>query len=327
MRIDCRSWFARFGGLGFLALALGCGTTRMTDTQRTATEQLLVSSAVDQAVAGLDLHCLAGKSVFLDTQYLDGVVDRGYLVSSLRQQLLDAGCLLQEERARATYVVEARSGGIGTDRHSLLVGIPQTQVPAFMPGQPTQIPEIPFAKKTDQNGVAKIALFAYNRLTGQPVWQSGVLQALSTSGDLWLLGAGPFQNGSIRRHAGFAGQPLLLPTFNEEAGPTPVVASAQLTEAAAWPEGPAVASPSGPAGLVGLRDGPLTSGLLPAYLMYRAEPPAPTKAAPPAEAAPTGSPGVVLKPPTASVANTGGQAETEPTKVIASGWGGFGKDN
>src|SRR5437667_3431483 len=105
----------RCWAITLLSLVTGCGITRMTDTQRTATEQLLISNAVDQTVSQLDLRFLAGKSVFLDAQFLDNVTDRGYLVSSLRQQFLACGCILQEERSKATYVVEARSGGAGTD--------------------------------------------------------------------------------------------------------------------------------------------------------------------------------------------------------------------
>src|SRR6516225_2644969 len=71
-----------------LSPLLGCGTTRMSDTQRTATEQLLISNAIDQAVSQVDFRPLAGKSVYFDPQYLEGTVDRGYLVSSLRQHLL-----------------------------------------------------------------------------------------------------------------------------------------------------------------------------------------------------------------------------------------------
>src|SRR5205807_6610370 len=142
---------------------LACGTTRMTDAQRTATDQLLISNAVDQAVSQLDLRWLAGKSVYFDPQYLDGTVDRGYVVSSLRQQLLASGCVLQDDRAKATYIVEARAGGVGTDRHSVLLGVPEMNVPSVLPGQPSHIPKIPFAEKTDQNGVAKVAVFAYNR--------------------------------------------------------------------------------------------------------------------------------------------------------------------
>ena len=183
IRIDWRTTVVLTGML------VGCGTTRMTDTQRTATEQMVLSDAVDKAVSRLDFRVLAGKSVYFDPQYLDGTVDRGYLISTLRQHLLASGCILQEDRAKATYVVEARSGGVGTDRHSVLLGVPQMTVPSVLPGQPTQIPEIPFARKTDQNGVVKVAVFAYNRQTGQPVWQSGTVTALSSSRDIWLFGA------------------------------------------------------------------------------------------------------------------------------------------
>jgi hypothetical protein len=112
-----------------LAVMIGCGTTRMSDTQRTATEQLLISNAVDQAVSQIDFRFLAGRPVYFDPQYLDGTVDKGYVISSLRQQLLASGCELKEDRSKAVYVVEARAGAVGTDRHSLLVGIPQMTVP------------------------------------------------------------------------------------------------------------------------------------------------------------------------------------------------------
>src|ERR1700730_11683982 len=127
-RLPRRAWPVRASRLalaGVLGLAVGCGTTRMTDTLRTATEQLLVSNAIDQAVSELDFRELSGKTVYFDPQYLDGVVDRGYLVSSLRQQLLASGCVLQDDRTKARYVVEVPSGGDGTNRHALLVGIPQ----------------------------------------------------------------------------------------------------------------------------------------------------------------------------------------------------------
>jgi hypothetical protein len=225
--------------IGILSLLLsGCGTTRLTDTLRTGTEQLLVSNAVDQAVSQLDFHPLAGKTVYLDGQYLEGVIDRGYLTSSLRQHLVASGCHLQEDRTKANYVVEVRSGGVGTNRSALLVGIPQMNVPTFVPGQPSSIPEIPFAKKTDQEGIAKIAVFAYNRLSGEPIWQSGVVQAISTSKDTWVLGAGPFQQGTIRKGLEFAGQPISIPTFNlvspsEEGPASPVI---PVTQAASWME-------------------------------------------------------------------------------------------
>lgn len=219
-----------------LVLCGGCGHTRVTDSQRTATEQLLVSSAIDEAISEIDVRPLAGKTVFLDTQYLDGAVDKGYLISSIRQHLLANGCLLQEDRAKATYVVEARAGGIGTDRHDVLLGVPQMNLPVIVPGQPSLIPEIPLAKKIDQKGVAKIAVFAYNRLTGRPVLQSGIVQKHSTSMDTWVLGTGPFRRGTLAHSTEFAGQQLGLPFLandDEEEGPLPGLA---VTQTASWDE-------------------------------------------------------------------------------------------
>ncbi len=228
-------------GIALAGIALaGCGTSRFSDTSRTATEQLLISGAVDQAVSQIDFQVLAGKKVYFDHQYLDRTYDKGYVISSLRQHLLAHGCWLMEDRKKATYIVEARSGGVGTDRHELLFGVPHVQLPAavpFAPLQPVSIPEIPVAKRTEQKGVAKLAVFAYNRETGRPVWQSGVVQCDSTSKDLWVFGAGPFRSGTIRKGPEFGTQALYIPLVGE---PTPEWAEVEpaisVTQRAVWEE-------------------------------------------------------------------------------------------
>ena len=181
-----------------LAMTAGCGTTRSTDTGRSATEMLLVSDAVDKAVDQLSFAPLAGQKVFLDPQYLDATVDKGYLISAMRDKLVRHRALLQGKVDDATYVVELRSGGVGTDRSELLVGVPQMNLPAVVPGQPSFIPEIPIIKKTDQIGVAKIAVFIYHRETGQAIWQSGVKEGGSSAKDFWVFGGGPFRRGTVK---------------------------------------------------------------------------------------------------------------------------------
>ncbi len=200
----------RASGALLALLLAGCGTTKMTDSPRAATEMLLVSQAIDLAVAKIDFTPLSGQSVFLDTTALEkDVVDKGYLISVVRQQLLAHGALLQEERFRAVFVVELRSGALGTDRHSVMIGTPAVTLPSAVPGLPvTSIPEIALAKKNDQRGVAKIGVFAYNRVTGRAVWQSGSVESSSQLKDTWVLGAGPFTRGTIRQRTELAGEPL-----------------------------------------------------------------------------------------------------------------------
>jgi len=199
-------------------LLAGCGTTKWSDTKRTATEQLLISDAIDRAVSRISFQAVSGKKVYLDAGPLKGITDAPYLTSSLRQKMLADGCLLAEKASEAEYVVEARAGAVGTDRNELLFGVPATNIPSQLPvpgaAAISSIPELPLAKSTEQKGMAKIALFAYNRKTGRPVWQSGTVPMQSTAKDLWVLGAGPFQRGTIHEGTKFAGEELPIPLID-----------------------------------------------------------------------------------------------------------------
>lgn len=203
-----------------LIVVLGCGTTKWTDTRRTATEQVLLSDAMDRAISQLDFRALAGKTVYLDSTYIKGAIDGEYLISAMRQHMLASGCVLRDKKDEADYIVEVRTGAIGTDRHELLFGVPATELPSVLPlaGVPRAVPEMPLLKRTEQRGVARIAVFAYNSTTGRPVWQSGTIPVESNARDLWVLGAGPFQRGTIYEGTKFAGDKLNIPLVDPMAG-------------------------------------------------------------------------------------------------------------
>jgi hypothetical protein len=110
--IELRS--ATWALLGLLAVLAGCGTTKSRD----ASDQLLLSDAIDRSVANIDFSELSGKKVYFDTKYINpnkatGLVNTDYIISSLRQQLVASNCLLQEKIEDAEFVVEARVGAVG----------------------------------------------------------------------------------------------------------------------------------------------------------------------------------------------------------------------
>jgi hypothetical protein len=207
-----------------ILVAAGCGTTQI----RSGTEQLLLSDAVDRSVDRLDLSALDGESVFLDPTYIrpdksprsggaDNYVNSNYIISALRQKLTMSGCLLKSSASEADYVIEARVGALGTDAMEVTYGIPASNalsaaasLLSAVPAAPT-IPEISVGKRNAAMSTSKVVLFAYHRETGQPVWQSGAAIARSDAKDSWLLGAGPFQKGSIYRGTQFAGSRLRFP--------------------------------------------------------------------------------------------------------------------
>ena len=214
-----RTWCPRRMKSPAIAIAIllltlsGCGTSKWTDTGRSATEQLLITDAMDRAVSELDLRALAGKTCYIDSAPLRKITDSEYLVSCIRQHMFASGCMVMSSKGEADYIVEVRAGAVGTDRHDVLYGVPAVNVPTVVPvsGIPSQIPEMPIVKKTDQRAVVKLSLFAFNQKTGRPIWQSGAVPEESGAKAVWVLGAGPFQRGTIFDGMEFAGDKIDVP--------------------------------------------------------------------------------------------------------------------
>ncbi len=189
----------------------GCGTTKMTGTARTGTEQLLLTNAWDKALMKVDFRPLTGVPVYLDTANVSAI-DQGWVVSSLREAMLTQGVLIREKREQAQYIVEARVGAYGTDDDSLLVGIAQITIPPTVTGVPTgTIPELPLVKRSRQVAVAKLALFAYDRAGGQLVWQSGTMLDQADTKQVFVGGFGPIKSGSIQDGTEVVGIKIPLP--------------------------------------------------------------------------------------------------------------------
>ncbi|TWT57090.1 hypothetical protein KOR42_04480 [Thalassoglobus neptunius] len=218
-----------------------------------------MSDAVDGAVARLDFTPLAHQKVFFDTQFIKdykgiGFVNSDYMIGSLRQQMVAAGVLLQENASTADFVIEGRVGALGADSHEVVYGIPSTRplndaadalaAVSHMPSLPG-IPELALAKRSDQVAAAKIAMFAYDKESRERVWQSGMLTSRSSAKDLWVLGAGPFQRGAI--HEGkvrFAGTRLDVPAWaTDRSGSNGPIASYKGQKIFNLPEQPVPVTP------------------------------------------------------------------------------------
>ena len=180
-------------GISSILIAGGCATSTKTNTARTASEQILLSSAIDRSLSNVHFNHVAEKSVFVDDKYLDSV-DKGYLIGSVRHKVLNAGGRLVAEAAKADIVLEVRSGGVGTDMEESFVGIPSLG----LPGLPVELPEVKLISKDTQKGTAKIGIVAYNPATGESVGLGGESTALSDNENLYVLGVGPFKSGAVK---------------------------------------------------------------------------------------------------------------------------------
>lgn len=192
--------------LGVVTLAFtGCASTTTTNTARTGNEQILISSAIDRAMSNVRFNDFANYAVFIDPQYLDGAVDKGYLIGEIRHKVLQGGGRIAAKAEEADLVLEPRSGGIGTDTEETFIGIPALG----MPGLPIELPEIKIAQRSTQMGTAKIGLVCYDAKTGASLGRGGKSTALTHANDTYVFGIGPFRSGSVvdtrERAVGFNG--------------------------------------------------------------------------------------------------------------------------
>ena len=139
----------------------GCTATDVSNQPRTAMEQLLFSTATDNALEAVDIPEVRDETVFVDGRYLDAY-DEQYMLGSIRSLLSRNGALLQYNREDADIIVEPRSGALGIDESESLLGLPS--VPIVLPAVGTfETPDLSLYKSTKEDSVAKIGLLAYRQ--------------------------------------------------------------------------------------------------------------------------------------------------------------------
>jgi len=147
-----------------VVLTAACAERRESLPDRTATEQLLFSTAVDRLSDNLALEIPAGSNIFMDAQYVEGI-DSKYLIASLRDRILRHGGRLVENRGDADLVIEPRVGAMSTDRKKNLFGTPAFPLPIPLVGS-VEFPELAIFKRDRRQGVIKLAITSFDAKTG-----------------------------------------------------------------------------------------------------------------------------------------------------------------
>ena len=177
---------------GIMAVC-GCTSTSTSNTARTATEQMLVSNAVDQSLSKVDFQAFGHRKVFVEEKYLD-CVDKNYVLSSVRHRVLLQGGQIAPKAEEADVILEVRSGAIGTSSSNSFLGIPQISMPGLF-----AIPEVKLINRVNQVGMAKIGLVAFDAKTHEVLGDGGMSLAKSDDNNWYVFGIGPWQNGTVKK--------------------------------------------------------------------------------------------------------------------------------
>jgi hypothetical protein len=147
------------------ALAIsGCTTERHSLPSRTATEELLISSAADRAAQNLNLSLPTDRKLYVDSSNFEGP-DSKYAISAIKSEILRRGGRLVSDREDADIIVEIALGALSIDQTSSILGLPQFDLPIPTAGD-LAFPEIALFKKEEHKGIAKFSAFGYDAKTG-----------------------------------------------------------------------------------------------------------------------------------------------------------------
>ena len=191
-----------------LVAATGCTSVKMTGTARTGTEQLLLTGTWDDALCRVDFRAMSDKKVFVDPQYISSVVDKDYVVSSIRRAMSEQGVLLENNKDKAQIVLEPSFGAYGTDMRDTNVGLPgMTLMPSLTTGAAVSSSgsssSLNISQTNREDAVVKAILYAYDAKSGRLVWESGWLLNAQGVRDHFIMGAGPYRmssRGEVERY-------------------------------------------------------------------------------------------------------------------------------
>lgn len=176
-----------------LACALGCTSTKTSNTARTGTEQLLISNAVDQSLSKVDFGPMAGKKIFVEEKYMD-CTDKGYIISSVRHHIVHVGGTLTAKPEDADITLELRSGGVGTDTSDSYLGVPGITLPGML-----TLPDVKMITRSRQSAFAKLGIVAIDNKTHQEMDAGGVSLAVSDDNNWYVMGVGPYRQGTMKQ--------------------------------------------------------------------------------------------------------------------------------
>jgi hypothetical protein len=137
-------------------LLVGCSTRTVTSTPRSAIEQLLLSRAVDKALARFDMPELRGRKVHADFANLQ-CTDADYVKVALRARMAEQGATLVAAGDKPDYTVEVASGALAMELKKGMVGLPEFPVPQ----SPVGTPEAPLYRKIEQTAIVKLLIFVH----------------------------------------------------------------------------------------------------------------------------------------------------------------------
>ena len=182
-----------FAVLTAAILLCGCSSPRITETGRTAVEQFLLSTVVEQAIKHADFSSFKDKKIFIEYDYLATQVDKPYVQGVFEMHLADNGLIVTRDVKEADITVQIICGVLATDLTKFMIGTPTFPVPVPDTTLSIAIPEIPLFQKLTRTGFGRFSFNILEAATRKPIKTIPGIEA-STYFTNWTILLIPFKS-------------------------------------------------------------------------------------------------------------------------------------
>ena len=171
----------------------GCSAPRITETGRSAVEQFLLSTVVENGIAHADFEQFKGKKIFIEYEYLAPQVDKPYVQGIFEMHLAKQGLIVSRDVKNADFIVQIICGVLATDSNNIMIGTPMLPIPLPDTSISVAIPEIPLFKKFTRSGYGR---FAFNILKAADRSPEQVISGIEASSSYtnWTILLIPFKS-------------------------------------------------------------------------------------------------------------------------------------
>lgn len=141
------------------AVLAGCQSPRITNTARTAVEQMLLSDVIEQGTDQMKFEHYKGRKALMDYKYLDPQVDKPVVQGMVERRLAECGVVVTADAKDADIIIQVLCPVLATEMNKLLIGTPQVPIsyPRLLALQ-IIVPEIPLFMKLTRVGFARFSL-------------------------------------------------------------------------------------------------------------------------------------------------------------------------
>lgn len=186
-----------------LAVALfvsACSEPFVTNTSRSAVEQLLLCATIERGISKAEFARYKGKTVQLDYSNLAPQVDKNLIMAYTEMHLACEGVIVSKSAAqKPDYIVQVACGVLATDIDKMLFGTPALPIPVPDTDISIVIPEIPIYRRICRSAYGR---FYFNILEAKTMKPVECFAGLNSRAEYinWTILLFPFKSHNVPLH-------------------------------------------------------------------------------------------------------------------------------